>query len=120
MKNSLPILSLSLLIGSTGFAKTLFVCENLTQARETTVVIKETAPSSYKMIIYRTISGHATTPETVTVYPLSGTRGSVVAYGDQKQNKVLMMNLSDRNQKGEVTGTYRDSIQKDVLEVSCK
>ncbi len=96
------------------------VCYNMTQKLETTVAVKKISNNSYVMTVYKTIAGHAVTPHSEMATQLHGSRGSVLAFGNREQTLTLVLNLSRRNSAGKIVGTYTNSIQKEILEVTCK
>lgn len=121
MKSIIGLLAFSLMT-STAFAAAankVLVCKSTNQKLETTISVKELNNGSYIMTVYKTISGHAVAPYSEIATQLRGTRGSVVAYGNKEQTLTLLLNLSRRNSEGKFLGTYTNSIQKEVLEVTC-
>ena len=114
-------LAVVVLLSAQVYAKTDLVCTAYKNSIETTIAVSDAPRNSYSLRIYRSFHGHTAPTIEVTVYQLPGSRGSVVAYGDADQNKVLSINLNNRNSRGEVSGTFLDtSFGSSALPVTCK
>jgi hypothetical protein len=102
-------------------ASSTLTCVSLDTQKEATFVITENAESNdSELKIYRSYYGHSTPVQIVSVTMLNGSRGSIVAYGDQKQNSVLLMNLQDRDSTKQILGSYTDARKNEKILISCK
>lgn len=92
------------------------------QKLELNIVVRESASKRLTMSIYRTISGHSLPKEELQVQQLPISKGPIVAYGDQAQNKVILYNLHSRTKEGLYSGLFTNKLQPNSvpLAVVCK
>lgn len=101
-------------------ATEMFSCRTESHSQEVSIVIQETKSGSLEMRVYRCYYGHSVPPEVFPAEELPGTRGPIVAYGDQAKNRILVLNFSNRTENGQIVGTFTDTLSSNSLTVFCR
>jgi hypothetical protein len=97
------------------------VCKTSEGHREITVTLAETSARAYQLSIYRVIAGRALPTETVKVSELPGSRGAVVAFGNDGQKRILRINLNGRVANSvAMPAEFVDVSSRETLRLQCQ